>query len=70
MHEVHRKITTALGHYETLVANHRTWTTPAGRTYSQEEAELIERAEAAIKYMQNNINDARQMASDVAGSFE
>jgi hypothetical protein len=70
IHEVYRKIATAFGHYETLVANHRTWTTPAGRTYSQEEAELIERAEAAIRFMQNNINDARQMASDVAGSFD
>lgn len=70
IHEVYRKITTALGHYETLVANHRGWTTPAGRTYSQEEIELIQRAEGAIRFMQNNINEARQMASDVAGSFD
>lgn len=70
IHETYRKIATAFGHYETLVANHRDWTTPAGRTYSQEEIELIERSEAAIQFMRNNINDARKMASEVAASFD
>jgi hypothetical protein len=70
IHETYRKIATAFGHYEALVANHRAWTTPAGRTYSQEEVELIARSEAAIQFMQGTINDARKMASEVADSFE
>jgi hypothetical protein len=69
IHETYRKIATAFGHYEAAVANHRAWTTPAGRTYSPEEVERIQRSEAAIQFMQSNINDARQMAFDVADSF-
>jgi glycosyltransferase involved in cell wall biosynthesis len=70
MHETYRKIATAFGHYEALVAKHQAWTTPAGRTYSQEEAELIKRSEAAIQFMQGNINDARTMAFEVSDSFD
>ncbi|MFZ0268429.1 glycosyltransferase family 2 protein [Caulobacter sp.] len=70
IHETYRKIATALEHYEAILANHRAWTTPAGRAYSQEEVELIERSEAAIQFMRSNINDARKMAFDVAASFD
>lgn len=68
-HETYRKVATAFGHYETLLANRRSWAIPAGRTYSQEEVELIGRSEAAIRSMENSINDARRMASEVADSF-
>jgi hypothetical protein len=70
IHDTYRKIATAFGHYEALVANHRAWTTPAGRTYSQEEVELIGQTEAAINFLLNNINDARKMAFEVAASFD
>jgi glycosyltransferase involved in cell wall biosynthesis len=70
IHETYRKIAAAFGHYEALLAEYRTWTTPAGRTYSQEEVEVIERSEAAIMFLQSNINDARTMASEVADSLD
>ena len=70
IHDTYRKIATAFGHYEALLANLHEWTTPPGRTYSQEEIEVIQQSQAAIKFMENNINEARQMASDLASTFE
>ena len=69
IHETYRKIATALGHYEAFIANQRALTTPAGRTHSPEEAEMLKQTEAAIQFMQSNINDARNMAYEVAASF-
>lgn len=70
IHDTYRKIATAFGHYEALLVNHRAWTTPAGRTYSPEEIQLIEQSQAAIRFMEKSINDARQMASDLATTFD
>jgi glycosyltransferase involved in cell wall biosynthesis len=69
VHQTYSKIASAFAHYQGLVANHQACAAP-GRAYSPQEIDLLQQSEAAIRTLQSNINDARKMATDIAGGFD
>jgi hypothetical protein len=67
VHQMYVTVTTALEHYETLVAEHQRRVAIGPRT--QEELDMLGRIATAAKSLEGEVNDARKMAFAMAGQF-